>query len=96
MVVGLDGTPQDGRREWRKHLKVVGESSDDRPLHVSWINAVRNSQPHHRTPLAGVFPDAQRRYGVPHLYVGRRTTLWTHRDVMAQLLIYACQKEMVS
>jgi hypothetical protein len=37
VVVGLGGMPQKDRREWRKLLKRVGESSDDRPRHVSWI-----------------------------------------------------------
>jgi hypothetical protein len=96
VVVGLGGMPQDDRRKWRKLLKLVGESSDDRPRHVSWINAVRNSQPQHHTPLAGAIPDAQRRRGVRQLYVDGRGTPWTYRDVMAQFLIYAYQAEMGS
>jgi hypothetical protein len=96
VVVGLEGMPQDDRRKWRKLLMLVGESSAEHPPRVSWINAVRNSQPQHHTPLAGAIPDAQRRQGVRQLYVGRRRKSWTHRDVMAHLLIFASQAEMVS
>jgi hypothetical protein len=83
IVVALDGMPQEDRRKWRKLLKMIGDSSDDRPPHVSWINAVRNSQPQHHTPLAGTIPDAQRPHRVPQLYVGRGRTSWTRRDIMA-------------
>jgi hypothetical protein len=92
--VGLGGMSQDDRRKWRKLLRLVGESSEDRPRHVSWINAIRNSQPQHHTPLAGAIPDAQRRQGVLQVYVGKRRTPWTYWDVMAQFLIYAYQAEI--